>query len=284
MDSKVEETSVEAPTLSSSSSDADAAVDSKEDNDNQNKLSNNDDIEMQLSQPSDDADEPKDNNSDDDIEGDVRTDDDIEMQKPKENCSVESRQEAYYFEDDNSACNFRTIYVPLPGQKNTACIECKRDTSRRDTSKRDTSKRGNSKRDIDMSASDTAVVPGKRAHSDGCTVCLNPFEVGQTVTWSSNPTCPHVFHQECMMDWFSAVGTKVWNDDVSRRERLKEPDNRDIETIKKQICNFPTKCPFCRQDFFLEGNCKEGDETSSPITEDEGNVSSSLEIISLPVL
>jgi len=243
VDSKVEETSVEAPTLSSSSSDADTSVDRKEDNDNENKLSDNDDIEMQLSQPSDDNDERKDDNRNDNIDGDLAANDDIEMQKPKENCSVESKQETYYFEDDNSACNFRTIYVPLPGQKNTACIECKRDTSRRDTSKRDTSKRDtskrdNSKRDIDMPASDTAVVPGKRAHSDGCTVCLNPFEVGQTVTWSSNPTCPHVFHQECMMDWFSAVGTKIWDADVSRRERLKEPDNRDIETIRNKSVIF----------------------------------------------
>eukprot|EP00542_Grammatophora_oceanica_P015078 CAMPEP_0194039430 /NCGR_PEP_ID=MMETSP0009_2-20130614/11552_1 /TAXON_ID=210454 /ORGANISM="Grammatophora oceanica, Strain CCMP 410" /LENGTH=333 /DNA_ID=CAMNT_0038682257 /DNA_START=219 /DNA_END=1220 /DNA_ORIENTATION=- len=35
-----------------------------------------------------------------------------------------------------------------------------------------------------------------------CAVCLGPYEVGDSVVWSSNPCCSHAFHEDCVVDWF----------------------------------------------------------------------------------
>lgn len=34
--------------------------------------------------------------------------------------------------------------------------------------------------------------------SNGCVICMEGYQVGDTVVWSSNPTCPHAFHRICM--------------------------------------------------------------------------------------
>lgn len=53
---------------------------------------------------------------------------------------------------------------------------------------------------------------------NGCAICLDPYDVGEVVVWSSNVACKHAFHQECMVDWL-----------------CKMQDS--------------TPCPFCRQEF-----------------------------------
>jgi Ring finger domain len=55
-----------------------------------------------------------------------------------------------------------------------------------------------------------------------CAVCLEPYQVGDEVVWSSTE-CPHVFHQECMVDWFMKINASG----VTRG----------------------TPCPCCRQEF-----------------------------------
>jgi hypothetical protein len=34
-----------------------------------------------------------------------------------------------------------------------------------------------------------------------CSICLEPFQVNQKVSWSSNIQCQHVFHHCCLRDW-----------------------------------------------------------------------------------
>ena len=51
-----------------------------------------------------------------------------------------------------------------------------------------------------------------------CAVCLSRYKVGDVVAWSSNPSCIHAFHRECVVDWLVKM----------------QPE---------------TPCPCCRQEF-----------------------------------
>eukprot|EP00977_Amphora_coffeiformis_P021545 scaffold9455_cov163-Amphora_coffeaeformis.AAC.4 len=57
----------------------------------------------------------------------------------------------------------------------------------------------------------------RRAVPGLCVVCLNPYQLAERVTWSSNPSCVHCFHTDCIAKWLT----------------------RQLE------------CPCCRRDFLL---------------------------------
>jgi hypothetical protein len=37
--------------------------------------------------------------------------------------------------------------------------------------------------------------------SEGCTICLGTYEVGDMVVHSSNASCQHLFHESCIVSW-----------------------------------------------------------------------------------
>eukprot|EP00545_Synedropsis_sp_CCMP1620_P007618 CAMPEP_0119007036 /NCGR_PEP_ID=MMETSP1176-20130426/2723_1 /TAXON_ID=265551 /ORGANISM="Synedropsis recta cf, Strain CCMP1620" /LENGTH=423 /DNA_ID=CAMNT_0006959095 /DNA_START=92 /DNA_END=1359 /DNA_ORIENTATION=+ len=79
---------------------------------------------------------------------------------------------------------------------------------------------------------------------NGCAVCLCEFEVGERVTWSATGGDPHVFHEDCMMNYFLSVGSKA-----SRRRR-RHPDDQDPDQDPREAAtDFPMLCPCCRQQF-----------------------------------
>ena len=51
-----------------------------------------------------------------------------------------------------------------------------------------------------LSAASKCVSEHRKA-SSVCTICLCPYEVGSVVVWSSNPSCEHCFHAECIEKW-----------------------------------------------------------------------------------
>ena len=53
---------------------------------------------------------------------------------------------------------------------------------------------------------------------NNCAICLSSYEIGDKVVWSSNETCHHAFHEDCILEWL----------------------------IKMQE---GTPCPCCRQEF-----------------------------------
>jgi Ring finger domain len=52
-----------------------------------------------------------------------------------------------------------------------------------------------------------------------CAICMESYNLGDSIVWSSNPDCHHVFHTACIYEWL----------------------RREIEV--------QWKCPYCRQPF-----------------------------------
>lgn len=80
----------------------------------------------------------------------------------------------------------------------------------------------------------------------GCAICLSAFLAQEKISWASNEACPHVFHHDCLLQWFHAVGRKEKKKKLRERPEMSEQEGLDL------ICNFPKLCPCCRQSFCTE--------------------------------
>lgn len=68
-----------------------------------------------------------------------------------------------------------------------------------------------------------------------CAICLSKVSIGESVTWSSNYECTHVFHSACIQQWLSALGKK-------KVKSFSSPPT------KEQLLS-GLDCPCCRQPF-----------------------------------
>lgn len=114
--------------------------------------------------------------------------------------------------------------------------------------------------ELDINATNEVVIvplPGQEVGGDGeystrhvpngCTICLAAFTPGDKLTWSSNTECSHVFHQDCLLNWFQAVGRRLQRKRARRRIKI----GQEADSLK-QLCQFPKLCPCCRQVFCHE--------------------------------
>ena len=83
-----------------------------------------------------------------------------------------------------------------------------------------------------------------------CAICLSNYEVGENIVWSSNPSCEHAFHADCMEHWL-----------VKQRG--------------------PPLCPCCRRDFVIDPFDDEEEEPPHSHQEDNAEVGD-LEPVFLP--
>ena len=72
-----------------------------------------------------------------------------------------------------------------------------------------------------------------RAISGVCTICLCPYEDGDQITWSTEESCQHAFHTDCIIPWLA---------------KKEEP-----------------RCPICRQEFCATPNVSHVDDAAFDI-------------------
>jgi hypothetical protein len=90
----------------------------------------------------------------------------------------------------------------------------------------------------------------ERRHVPGfCAICLGEYAPSETITWSSNPDCTHVFHQECIIKWLNTLGRK------SPKYHLFSAD-----PSVSQLLNYQLECPCCRQEFIGKVVLENGEE------------------------
>jgi hypothetical protein len=76
---------------------------------------------------------------------------------------------------------------------------------------------------------DNKIDGDKKSVSNCCAICLEPYNVGECVLWSSNDDkCPHAFHRDCVIDYLAYM-----------------------KSIDEMLC------PCCRQDFCQLSNSEE---------------------------
>ncbi len=59
----------------------------------------------------------------------------------------------------------------------------------------------------DTTTKELAMEKGEsRCHTISCAICLMDYEPSERISWSSNPECTHVFHEDCVVNWLVSLG------------------------------------------------------------------------------
>ncbi|KAL7544707.1 hypothetical protein ACHAWF_008073 [Thalassiosira exigua] len=99
---------------------------------------------------------------------------------------------------------------------------------------------------VDKANSASKASQEKRELPIFCAICLSEYEIDDEICWSSNSSCSHCFHKDCMLQWLVALGRRK-----SSMQRF--PDT----PCEKRLLNFELECPCCRQSFILKNRTKE---------------------------
>lgn len=100
----------------------------------------------------------------------------------------------------------------------------------------------------------------ERKVANCCAICLGTVETKESICWSSNPQCQHVFHSACALDWFQASGSKYLKQMRKTKASVPGDDFWKLNPVE-QITSFPLSCPCCRQIFLIRP--KDENETKS---------------------
>jgi Ring finger domain len=79
--------------------------------------------------------------------------------------------------------------------------------------------------------------------SGSCTICLGAYQMGDSVTWSSNPDCEHCFHTSCIEEWLLKP----------RPQKKRVPSRGGAPAIISWVeGDSVPPCPNCRRDFIQD--------------------------------
>lgn len=89
---------------------------------------------------------------------------------------------------------------------------------------------GEFQEDVEVSLG-VLTIPGRtKPVSNTCAICLEPYQEGEFVVWSTNNSCQHVYHENCAVDYI--INFKYRGNDYQSRPQHKS-----------------APCPVCRQPF-----------------------------------
>jgi len=97
------------------------------------------------------------------------------------------------------------------------------------------------KKDLEHKSNTTSK---RRECSIFCAICLMEYEPSERISWSSNPDCTHVFHEDCIVQWLVSLGRTK-----SKMQRFCE------DPTEAQLLNYELECPCCRQEFIERSQC-----------------------------
>jgi hypothetical protein len=56
-----------------------------------------------------------------------------------------------------------------------------------------------------------------------CAICLENYQVGEVIAWSSKKSCPHAFHRECVTKYLANVQEENYAPCPSCRQNFANP-------------------------------------------------------------
>jgi Ring finger domain len=123
---------------------------------------------------------------------------------------------------------------------------------------------------------------------NGCAICLTSMDVNDRITFSSDPKCNHIFHEQCMMDWLVASGRKFLK--RQRREARNAPSTATTTVYRyncqnpiEKILSFPMQCPCCRQPFVRTVDDDDDDSLAKPSTSATAATTTATSVADQPV-
>merc|ERR1711865_702860 len=72
--------------------------------------------------------------------------------------------------------------------------------------------------------------------SGTCVICFEQFEKDDMIVWSEDPTCPHVYHQDCMVH-FLASNAERNTTGRARRTNILDVTHNPCPTCRKNYCH-----------------------------------------------
>jgi hypothetical protein len=72
-----------------------------------------------------------------------------------------------------------------------------------------------------------------------CSICRSSYEPTESICYSSNPQCQHVFHSDCMIQWLLALGRRNDAIVIGHGKKLNEV----------HLLDYTLSCPCCIQPF-----------------------------------
>ena len=82
-----------------------------------------------------------------------------------------------------------------------------------------------------------------------CAICLEQYLPSNTISWSSNNKCTHVFHKDCIVQWLVSLGRIKWKNNITSTNEK----NWALFLSEKQLMQYDLECPCCRQAFIEKG-------------------------------